>query len=99
MVGTAVPARAQIYTWRDAEGRLMLSNVRPDGAASVQAYAVPGTEPVRTAREVSDARPTPYDDLIVEHSRRHNVRASLVRAVIQVESAFNPWAVSDKGAM
>ena len=40
-----------------------------------------------------------YEDLIAEHSRRHDVRPDLVRAVVQVESAFNPLARSPKGAM
>lgn len=40
-----------------------------------------------------------YDDLVEEHARRHALRPELVRAVIQVESGFNPRAVSPKGAM
>jgi soluble lytic murein transglycosylase-like protein len=40
-----------------------------------------------------------YDDLIVEHARQNGVRADLVRAVVQVESAFNPSARSPKGAL
>jgi soluble lytic murein transglycosylase-like protein len=39
-----------------------------------------------------------YDEVIVEQSRMHNIRPDLVRAVVQVESAFNPYAVSPKGA-
>ncbi len=35
---------------------------------------------------------------IEEISARHGVDASLVHAVIKAESAFNPWAVSRKGA-
>lgn len=98
---SAVPASAQIYTWRDASGNLVLSNKRPSSIQEVTSYAVPHSENLRTTR----ATPTStraidaYDDLIVEHARRHNVRQSLVRAVIQVESAFNPWAHSPKGAM
>ena len=33
------------------------------------------------------------------HSKNHGVRADLVRAVMQVESGFNPYARSPKGAM
>jgi len=40
-----------------------------------------------------------YEPLIRQHASRQGVRADLVRAVIQVESAFNPRAVSPKGAM
>ncbi len=35
---------------------------------------------------------------IRETAERHGVSSTLVQAVIQVESAFNPWAVSRKGA-
>ena len=40
-----------------------------------------------------------YEPLIEEHSARHSLRPALVRAVIQVESGFNPRARSVKGAM
>jgi soluble lytic murein transglycosylase-like protein len=97
---TCAPASAQIYTWRDGSGNLVLSNTRPDGVQPTTTYTVPGSQDVRTTRE--HARPSShdeYDDLIVEQARRQNVRQSLVRAVIQVESAFNPTAYSNKGAM
>ena len=77
----------------------MLSNIRPDRQADVQSYVVPRASGVRATREVSVARARLYDDIIAEHARLNNVRPSLVRAVIQVESAFNPMAVSEKGAM
>jgi hypothetical protein len=35
---------------------------------------------------------------IRESAERHGVSAALVEAVIRTESAFNPWAVSPKGA-
>jgi soluble lytic murein transglycosylase-like protein len=40
-----------------------------------------------------------YDDLILEHARLNNIPTDLVRAVVQVESGFNPYARSPKGAM
>ena len=61
-------------------------------------YAVPKADGVRATRSaVSVARATAYDDLISEHSKTHGVRADLVRAVMQVESGFNPYARSPKG--
>ena len=39
-----------------------------------------------------------YDGLITEHARLNDVRPDLVRAVVQVESAYNPYARSPKGA-
>src|ERR1700745_1715552 len=43
--------------------------------------------------------PQEIDAAIVEAASRHNVDPSLVRAVIKVESNFNPNAVSRKGAI
>jgi soluble lytic murein transglycosylase-like protein len=97
---TAVPARAQIYTWRDASGHLVLSNTPRTGEAPVATYAVPGSNTLRTATKPPTSRgATAYDDLIREQAARHGISADLVRAVIQAESGFNRWAVSPKGAM
>ncbi len=94
----AVPAaQAQIYVARDANGTLVLSD-KPLGPGAVT-YAVPGGSGVRTTRHVADAAGGDIDDLIDRHARHHRVRPDLVRAVIAVESAFNPRARSHKGAM
>ena len=62
-------------------------------------FTVPNTPtPIRTTRAVS-RRAAEFEPLIVEHADAHGVRADLVRAVIQAESAFNPRAVSPKGAL
>src|SRR3954468_8140315 len=90
---------AQIYTWRDANGNLVLSDHPVAGATAVPTYAVPAAADVRATRSVPVDRTRSYDDLIVEHSRQNGVREALVRAVVQVESAFNPYARSPKGAM
>jgi hypothetical protein len=42
--------------------------------------------------------PATYDRLIRRTAARHAVDAALIKAVMHVESAFNPHAVSDKGA-
>ena len=96
VLGVASPAAAQIYSWRDADGKLVLSDKpRPgDGAQTTYADATS----VR-ATQGSTAKSAPYEASITEHARRQKVAADLVRAVIQVESAFNPVAVSSKGAM
>src|SRR5437773_7430693 len=97
--GIASTAHAQIYSWRDADGKLVLSNTRPRNVDSVQSFAVPAAEDFRTTSHIAESRMQAYDDLIVEHSRLNGVRPSLVRAVVQVESGFNPSAYSPKGAM
>jgi soluble lytic murein transglycosylase-like protein len=97
---TAVPASAQIFSWRDAEGKLVVSDKpRPDQGQQTT-YEVHGAASVRaTVPQVSNAKSAPFDASINAHSERLGVAADLVRAVIQVESAFNPTAVSHKGAM
>ena len=97
---SVVPAAAQIYTWRDTSGQLVLSNTPPVGGASVTTYAVPGAAGLRTAmRPVASRKAAAYDTLIREHAERHGISPDLVRAVIQAESGFNRFAVSPKGAM
>ncbi len=100
LLAAATPARAQIYSWRDANGNLVLSGTRPSG--EVHTYAVPAAETVRATRAVeiiASGRNDYYDAIIAENARRHGVRTDLVRAVMQVESGFNPYARSRKGAL
>ena len=98
-LGAAAPAHAQIYSWRDASGTLVLSNVRGGAKAPLPSYSVPKAEGVRVTRSAAAERARAYDDLIIEHSNTRGVRPALVRAVMQVESGFNPYARSPKGAM
>ena len=51
------------------------------------------------ARSASATLETTVDEIILREAARHGVRPELVRAVIQVESAFDPHARSAKGAM
>jgi soluble lytic murein transglycosylase-like protein len=97
LLAAASPAAAQIYTWTDGNGHMVLSN-RPKGGAE-SAYVVPKSESVRATRPVETSKSAIYDDLIREHARLNGVRTDLIRAVVQVESGFNPLAKSPKGAM
>ena len=98
-LGLAAPASAQIYSWRDARGNLVLSNHQLAGVSPVKSYAVPKADAIRATRYAPTDRIRPYDNLIVEHAQLNGVRADLVRAVVQVESAYNPLARSPKGAV
>jgi soluble lytic murein transglycosylase-like protein len=96
----SVPAEAQIYSWRDGDGKLVLSNKRqPEAVGEVRTFDVPKAASVRATRAASSSRSRSYDNLIEQHCRTHSVRPDLVRAVMQVESGFNPMARSPKGAM
>src|SRR5262245_2669097 len=95
-LATPCVVHAQIYTWRDTGGNLVLSDHPKD--STQRTYAVIGTSgEIRTTRV--GKRSAAYDAIIDEHASQHGIRADLVRAVIQAESAFNPAARSVKGAM
>lgn len=95
-------AAAQIYTWRDGNGTLVLSATKPKDGVAVKTYAVTsnttGTAGFGVTRPIS-RKSAAFDSLIDDHASRHGISADLVRAVIQAESAFNPMARSPKGAM
>jgi soluble lytic murein transglycosylase-like protein len=97
-LGWPALAQAQIYAWRDAHGTLVLSDRTIDAPTDV--YVVEGAPAYRTTRPAQSARALePFDALVREHAGRQMLRPELVRAVIQVESGFNPRARSVKGAM
>ncbi len=98
-VAMARPAAAQIYVWNDTNGNRVLSNTKP-GHSNFKTYTVPGTGGRAWAtRPVDDGYARSFDKLIEWYSAVNQVRSDLVRAVIQVESGFNPRARSLKGAM
>jgi hypothetical protein len=101
LLGLAVaePAAAQIYSWRDANGNLVLSDHAQEGVTDLRSYPVPHAEALRTTRVPSTDRSRQYDDIIDQQARLQDIRPDLVRAVVQVESGFNPFARSPKGAL
>ena len=95
---TPISAQAQIYAWHDANGTLVLSDRKLDSGAIT--YTVPDAPGIRATTPLAAARyREEFDALIQEHAARHALRPELVRAVIQVESGFNPKARSPRGAM
>ena len=88
---------AQIYSWVDANGTLVISNepLSPEARTLIAGGTTSMGTPV-TATPDGAGR---YDALIRRHALNYGVRADLVRAVIQVESGFNPRARSPKGAV
>jgi len=94
-------AGAQIYSWLDANGNVVVGNRKPSGlaAAAVRTYPVAGTTTIFSTREVALPVAGRYDEIIVRHAKARGVRVDLVRAVVQTESAYDPSARSSKGAM
>jgi soluble lytic murein transglycosylase-like protein len=90
-----VSADAQIFAAQDAKGTVVLSERRIDSTMPV--YTVANAPAYRVTRDSATAER--FDELVQEHATRQSLRPELVRAVIQVESGFDPRATSSKGAM
>lgn len=96
----ARPVEAQIYIWRDANGNPVVGDTLPRETRAYKTYAVPGSSrTILATRPPADEYASQFDGLIERYAAANGVRTDLVRAVIQVESGFNPRARSPKGAM
>lgn len=91
-------AHADIYSFVDAGGVTHFSNVPVDNRYKL-VLAAPPSERAQPHPGKWLAKSTAYDPLIERAARSAAVRPELVRAVIVVESAFNPSAVSKAGAV
>ncbi len=67
-----------------------------DESFETVAYLVSGSELPQLVRE--NSKPTSYDDIIQQAANEYNLEVNLIKAVIQVESSFKRYAVSDAGA-
>jgi soluble lytic murein transglycosylase-like protein len=100
LAASVTPASAQIYSWRDAQGSLVVSDRPRQDSGEMVTYQRPEARAVRVAQPLrTSLRSAEFDDAIEEHASAQGVSPELVRAVIQVESGFNSKAVSPKGAM
>ena len=108
LYGVAALARADIYAYTDADGVRHFTNIKPSDTRYKRIIKSRETEPgyrfPSTARPAGLAmanprlRTTAYDGLVRQAARAYQMDEALVRAVIHTESAFNPSAVSPKGA-
>jgi hypothetical protein len=101
VLACATTAGAQIYSWRDTSGSLVLSDQAPrEHIAGVRTFRVPHSSGgVLSTKPASSGFAETYDNLITQHAEARGLRPDLVRAVVQVESGYNARAVSSKGAL
>jgi len=88
---SALVLYADIYKYIDSKGVLHFTNVPMSSGYELYIQERPKKEPVFV---VSNE----YDHFIKLASKKHGIDFSLVKAMIKVESNFNNWAISKKGA-
>ena len=108
---TASLARADIYQWTDADGVVHFTN-RPTANPTAKIYLKAAAAPVGAVagnavrpgvtpyapQDRDPARYTRFDEYIRQASALYQIPEPLVRAVIKVESDYDPRAVSYAGA-
>ncbi len=91
----ALPSVAEVYFYRDKDGVMHFTNTpssqkfRPYFKEAYK-YRVPAFS--------ADTNPAQYRRFIDEAARRHGISKALLKAIIKVESDYNPRAISRKGA-
>jgi soluble lytic murein transglycosylase-like protein len=84
-----VPAKIQVVR---VDGRIVITNAAPNAPIAI-------SEPAPVAAPAFDSQmPADFQPLVNYYSNVHGVDPQLVAAVMKVESNYDRWAVSPKGA-
>jgi soluble lytic murein transglycosylase-like protein len=104
---SSVMSPADIYSREDEDGTVHFTNLKPSGKERKKYKVYLKTPPIRMSRpgvvpvpaRITDpARYTRYDTSIAEASRAFSIPESFIRAIIRVESDYDPRVVSSAGA-
>jgi soluble lytic murein transglycosylase-like protein len=103
LAGFASAARADIYAYTDPSGTTHFTNLPDDARYQliVRSPVVAAVNQPADARRAAAwlAKSNAFDAAIQRAARAADVQPELVRAVIVVESGFNPRAISHRGAV
>lgn len=110
LLGAAGSARADIYRCKRADGTQHYTNIREPGRKCELVVRSSKRSKARQGAKSTSAKPKAttskdparyrrYDGLIVEAARLYQLPEPFIRAVMRVESDFNPTVVSRAGAM
>ncbi|MDX5151562.1 MAG: transglycosylase SLT domain-containing protein, partial [Acidiferrobacterales bacterium] len=99
----SLPAFADLFIYQTPDGsRMLTDHLLSDPSyrliRSGQATNGAGVILAGKNRQFFRANPRAYDKLIARMAKAHDVDGGLIKAVIYVESRFNPYATSRKGA-
>ncbi len=94
----------QLYGYKSGRGTLTFSTKKPVGKTY---YIVSPKTPQKSVfvyhrglgyNFSAKPKPSAFDSTILELAKEHNLEPAFIKAVMHVESAFNPRAVSSAGA-
>ena len=94
-------AEAEIYTYTAEDGSIVFTNIPPKSlkkAAPKKKNTFDWTDKLGVLRRVHRVDVTTYDKLILEAARYYTLPPALIKAMVAVESSFEPSAVSPAGA-
>jgi soluble lytic murein transglycosylase-like protein len=98
---SAVNCRADVFSYTDAQGVVHFSNVPADGRYRLLMASPAAAGADRRAGQFKNwlLKSATYDSLIESAAFANTINPALIRAMIVVESGFNPRAVSKRGAI
>jgi len=107
IVVAAAAAEAQIYRYEQPDGTVVFTTEPMDGETPSEVYGEqeasspsrPIASPPDRPNPNPERNPTAFDPWIREASEAYDIPFEFIKAVIRVESAFDPHAVSHAGAM
>ena len=103
LIAVCGAARAEVYVYEMPDGSRMITD-HPIKAKYSRVVHVArdvkgaGTLAAQKNSPVFREAPSTYDRLIRRYADEYGVEFALVKAIMQAESDFNPYAVSNKGA-
>lgn len=93
--------RAEMYTYTAKDGSVVFTNINPNKkpkSLSQKENSFDWTDTLGVLRRVHRVNVTTYDKVIAEAAKYYSLPPQLVKAVVAVESSFEPTAVSPAGA-
>lgn len=94
-------AEAKIYVVRQPDGTIRFTNREPPAGVRSEIFTAHGGRGFSYYKGGSSrgrVYPNLYNEIITTAAREHQLDPALIKAVIHAESAFNPRALSPKGA-
>lgn len=98
LLALSTSVNADIYRYEDEEGVLHFTDAPTHKQFKIFLRDLRKDKQLRTRFRVASGNPQEFEHLISAAATKYGVSASLIRAVIQAESGYNPQAVSRAGA-